>query len=418
MKTKAQFFVAFEKVEKQDDGTMLVSGVASSEAVDSDGETITAEAMKAALPDYMKFGAIREMHQPIAAGSALKCEVDAEGVTHLEAKIVDPTTVMKIEEEVLKGFSVGGKITGRDKLNKTIITGIRLTEISVVDRPANPEAVFKLAKVDGADEPTLGELRKGMWTVENFADLLGRIGYMAQDTAWESEYEGDNSPVPAALRDWLAQGAEIFQAMAAEEIQELLATLPAAPTVEVMAMAAKLAKGEVTMEIGGSANIAGVPLAKAKFTATTKATLNAMHKVAMNAVGALADCWKDEEDTEDAGKAAPTGDVQKVEGTPAAEDPLAKMATLETDLAKAAGDLAKAQLTIDTLTARVAELEVEPAPPKGFINSNVTVGKADDHATPEADAALQKQAEEIAAASTPEEKARLLIKAIQTQAKA
>ena len=162
MKKKPFLFVAFEKVEKQEDGTMLVSGTASSEAVDSDGEVITSEAMKAALPDYMKFGAVREMHQPIAAGTALKCEVVEDGRTTIEAKIVDPTTVLKIEEDVLKGFSVGGKVTSRDPLNKSVITGIKLTEISVVDRPANPEAVFALGKVDGADEPdaTLGELRK------------------------------------------------------------------------------------------------------------------------------------------------------------------------------------------------------------------------------------------------------------------
>ena len=200
MKRKASFFVAFEKVEKQDDGSILVSGVASSEAVDADGETITSDAMKAALPDYMKFGAIREMHQPIAAGSAIKCEVDAEGITHLEAKIVDPVTCMKIDEEVLKGFSVGGKITSRDPLNKTIITGIRLTEISVVDRPANPDAVFKLGKVEGADDCTMGELRKGLYEVQDFACLIRQIGYLCQETAWEADYEGDNSPVPAALR--------------------------------------------------------------------------------------------------------------------------------------------------------------------------------------------------------------------------
>jgi hypothetical protein len=400
MKRKAAFFVAFEKVEKQEDGTMLVSGVASSEAVDADGETITAEAMKAALPDYMKFGAIREMHQPIAAGSAIKCEVDDAGVTHLETKIVDPTTVMKIEEDVLKGFSVGGKITSRDSVNKSIITGIRLTEISVVDRPSNPEAVFKLAKVDGADDPTLGELRKGLWTVQDFAGLIAQIGWLAQDTAYEAEYEGDSSPVPAALRDWLAQGAEIFQAMAKEEIEELLATLPAPPTVEVMAMAAKLAKGEVSMEIGGSVNVDGTLLTKAKFTAVDKTKLETLHKVAVDAVNALAEVWAEKPDAEvgaDTGKAAAAGD-------------LVKMQSLETDLAKA-------QTTIDTLTKRVAQLEAEPAAPKGVLNANSVVSKSGDVSNPESidDAELRKQAEEISKLP-PEEQARLLIKATHMRA--
>ena len=391
MKRKAAFFVAFEKVEKQEDGTMLVSGVASSEAVDADGETITAEAMKAALPDYMKFGAIREMHQPIAAGSAIKCEVDDAGVTHLEAKIVDPTTVMKIEEDVLKGFSVGGKITSRDSANKSTITGIRLTEISVVDRPANPEAIFKLAKVDGADDATLGELRKGMWSVQDFASLIAQIGWMAQDSAWEAESEGDSSPVPAALRDWLAQGAEIFQAMAKEEIEELLATLPAPPSAEVFTMAAKLAKGEGFED-----------LAKAKFTAVDKTKLETLHKVAVDAVNALAEVWAD-------APANPDAEVTGSEKGAAAGD-LVKMQGLKSDLAKA-------QTTIDTLTKRVQELEALPEPPKGVLNANVVVAKSGDVSNPESidDAELRKQAEEISKLP-PEEQARLLIKAVHTRA--
>ena len=51
------------KTETQDDGTIRVEGYASSTAVDSDGETVTVETMKAAIPEYMKFGAVREMHQ-------------------------------------------------------------------------------------------------------------------------------------------------------------------------------------------------------------------------------------------------------------------------------------------------------------------------------------------------------------------
>ena len=389
MKRKASFFVAFEKVEKQDDGSILVSGVASSEAVDSDGETITSDAMKAALPDYMKFGAIREMHQPIAAGSAIKCEVDAEGITHLEAKIVDPTTVMKIEEEVLKGFSVGGKVTSRDPLNKTVITGIRLTEISVVDRPANPEAIFKLAKVDGTEECTLGDLRKGMWDVQDFVGVLRSIGYIAQNTAYEAEYEGDNSPVPAALREWLAEGAAIFQAMAAEEIAELLATLPIPPSVEVIQMAEKLSKGE---------GVDDLAKAGAKFGKAAREALADIHKAIQGCDTKMAALGYDQKQDDD-----------EADGK---EDDTNKAATAEA-LQKAAGlegDLKKAQDTIATLTKRVTELEAQPEAPKGVVNANSVVSKGDDNRNPEADdTALLKQAEALQS-MTPEEQTRLLIK--------
>lgn len=140
------------KVEAQDDGTLKVWGYASSETVDSDGETITAEAMKAAIPDYMKFGAVREMHGQNAAGTAIEIKVEEDGRTYFGAHVVDPIAVKKVQTGVYKGFSIGGSVTARDELNKSVIKGVKLTEISLVDRPANPEAVFTCFKADkGAD---------------------------------------------------------------------------------------------------------------------------------------------------------------------------------------------------------------------------------------------------------------------------
>ena len=59
------------KLEPQDDGTLKVIGVASSGAIDSADERVAPAAMKAALPDYMRFGALREMHGMSAAGATL-----------------------------------------------------------------------------------------------------------------------------------------------------------------------------------------------------------------------------------------------------------------------------------------------------------------------------------------------------------
>lgn len=145
---KIKLYGSIQKAEKQKDGTLIVRGIASTEAQDTAGETVKAAAMRAAIPDYMRFGSVREMHQPIAAGVALKCEVNADGQTVIEAKIVDPVTIRKVEEGVLQGFSIGGRVTGRDKLDRTIITGLRLSEVSLVDRPCNPEALVNLCKVE------------------------------------------------------------------------------------------------------------------------------------------------------------------------------------------------------------------------------------------------------------------------------
>ena len=144
----AKLYAEIAKMEAQDDGTVKVWGYASSEAVDSDGEVITAEAMKAAIPDYMKFGAVREMHGSNAAGTAIEINVEDDGRTFFGAHIVDPIAVTKVKKGVYKGFSIGGGVTARDELNKSQITGLKLTEISLVDRPANPDAVFTCFKAD------------------------------------------------------------------------------------------------------------------------------------------------------------------------------------------------------------------------------------------------------------------------------
>ena len=150
----AKLYAEIAKMEAQDDGTVKVWGYASSEAVDSDGEIISAEAMKAAIPDYMKFGAVREMHGSNAAGTAIEINVEDDGRTFFGAHIVDPVAVTKVKTGVYKGFSIGGSVTARDELNKSQITGLKLTEISLVDRPANPDAVFTCFK---ADKPKDGE---------------------------------------------------------------------------------------------------------------------------------------------------------------------------------------------------------------------------------------------------------------------
>ena len=109
----AKLYAEIAKMEAQDDGTVKVWGYASSEAVDSDGEVIAAEAMKAAIPDYMKFGAVREMHGQNAAGTAIEINVEDDGRTFFGAHIVDPVAVTKVKTGVYKGFSIGGSYRPR-----------------------------------------------------------------------------------------------------------------------------------------------------------------------------------------------------------------------------------------------------------------------------------------------------------------
>ena len=133
-------------IAKVDAEQRMVWGYASTDAEDDQGETVSREALAAALDDYMRFANIREMHQPSAVGIATEAAVDDKGL-YLGAKIVDGDAWQKVVEGVYKGFSIGGRVTARDPADRRLITALRLTEISVVDRPANPEAVFDCWKL-------------------------------------------------------------------------------------------------------------------------------------------------------------------------------------------------------------------------------------------------------------------------------
>jgi HK97 family phage prohead protease len=148
-----RLFGELTKIEEQPDGTLKVYGVASTGARDDAGEIVLPAAMKAALPDYARYPALREMHQPTAAGRTLEATVDEDGVTRIVAHVVDPVAIAKVKSRTYSGFSIGGKVLARDAADATVITKIRLSEISLVDRPANPEAVIDLWKADLAPPP-------------------------------------------------------------------------------------------------------------------------------------------------------------------------------------------------------------------------------------------------------------------------
>jgi phage head maturation protease len=135
-------FQIFMPIAKMDAAKRTVSGYASTPAEDSDNEIVTLDAIKDALPDYLKWRNIREMHKLNAVGVAQQADTDQKGL-YLTAKIVDDAAWEKCKAGVYKGFSIGGRKLAR---NGKKITKIDLTEISVVDRPANPECSFDMVK--------------------------------------------------------------------------------------------------------------------------------------------------------------------------------------------------------------------------------------------------------------------------------
>src|SRR5580765_5161128 len=147
-----RFFSEIQKIDPLQDGTVKAYGYASAPVRDSHGEIVTAAAMAGAIDDYMRFPAVREMHDATkAAGRCLEISIDDKDRTAFVAHIVDPIAVKKVKAGVYNGLSIGGRIKRRNPQDPSIIQEIVLTEVSLVDRPSCPEAILNLWKRDDMD---------------------------------------------------------------------------------------------------------------------------------------------------------------------------------------------------------------------------------------------------------------------------
>jgi hypothetical protein len=344
----ARLYAPIEKTEVQDDGTIKVWGYASAPTEDSDGETITAEAMKAALPDYMKFGAVREMHGKSAAGTAIEADVQDDGRTWFGAHVVDPVAVKKVQTKVYKGFSIGGRITARDDLVKTTITGLKLVEVSLVDRPANPDAVFTMYKAETeltAVETLAKMVNDGDVTPEQLVELVkaSLAAPVEPEAVAVAVIDAPAHDVAEKVADAVEASTDVDAT--AEESAELLAAVPALDN----------AMPEVVQMADTAADLAK---AGARNSKTDKHTIQSMHDGAC-ALGA--NCGTDKADS--------GGDLAKVEAIAAERDEaIAKASTLAAELEalNARASNGKAILKILSKAEDIGEVEkAEDGPPEG-----------------------------------------------------
>ncbi len=155
-----QFNIPITKVDMQ---KREVWGRATQEIVDGHDEIMDYDTSK---PLFSKWsdnvmkrsqgkskGNVREMHQPIAAGKLIAMQFnDGEKAVDVGAYVSDNNSWQKVLDGVLTGFSIGGDYAKRwmDR-GKTRYTADP-HEISLVDAPAVPTAVFQLVKIDGSTE--------------------------------------------------------------------------------------------------------------------------------------------------------------------------------------------------------------------------------------------------------------------------
>lgn len=250
-------YAAIIKQEKQEDGTLLVYGKATDDALDIDQQICDAGWLNKAMPEWFKTGGnIREQHSNIAAGVAKELDSKEDG-HYISALVVDPVSVKKVESGVLKGFSIGirGPRIVRDNkaANGRIIDG-QIVEVSLVDRPANPNAKLMLAKSNGTEmvqveeiiEETLPEVvetevvetettpveadeakadmpskEDALKALEDLRNKLNEHEKMCKELGYmEDEEEKELKPVGESAEEEAEEGANVGADTAEEEVEE------------------------------------------------------------------------------------------------------------------------------------------------------------------------------------------------------
>ena len=133
-----------------DEDARMVYGIVSTELEASDGLVVSREAILEAWPDYMKFGNVREMHQDIAAGVIEESAMTDKGMM-VGAYVADDSTWNKVKRRVLKAFSIRGPIL---EVVGNVVTRLKLIEISLVDRGADPGALITMFRAEGSEQAT------------------------------------------------------------------------------------------------------------------------------------------------------------------------------------------------------------------------------------------------------------------------
>ena len=140
-------------INKVDKERRIVSGFATLDNLDRQGDVVPAEASRKAFESFR--GNVREMHQPIAVGKIVSFKEDKyfdpeskkfyNGI-YVSAYVSKGAqdTWEKVLDGTLTGFSIGGEIHDSEKMydeemekSYQVIKEYSLSELSLVDNPAN-----------------------------------------------------------------------------------------------------------------------------------------------------------------------------------------------------------------------------------------------------------------------------------------
>ena len=167
-------------IQKVDAEKRIVSGWATTDVVDKQGDIVAIDASEKAFDKFR--GNVREQHTPLAVGKVVSFKRDKyfdkeSGEIH-NGIFVDvyvskgaEDTWHKVTEGILTGFSIGGKINdtedvyakGMDKPVR-MIKDYDLFELSLVDNPANPASnIVSVQKFNGVETVEKNYLENVFW---------------------------------------------------------------------------------------------------------------------------------------------------------------------------------------------------------------------------------------------------------------
>ncbi len=165
------------KTHAEDDGSVMIRGMASTADFDRAGDSISAEAwQKGGLKNFEKNPIILFNHdydKPIGRATGLKSGPNGLELECKISKAAPANVAQLVKDGVLGAFSVGFRVKDADYIKETdglMIKDAELFEVSVVSVPCNQSATFSLAKsFDSSEE--YEEFKK---TFTNRVDLAGQ----------------------------------------------------------------------------------------------------------------------------------------------------------------------------------------------------------------------------------------------------
>ena len=228
VKNKLLHVDASFKSAENEDGSIKITGYASTNDKDRAGDVIVADAWsKGGLVDYKKNPIILFNHnydQPIGRATALS--VNDKGLS-MEATISSAAgdVLQLIKDKVLGAFSVGFMIKDANYDSKTdifVIKEAELYEVSVVSVPCNQDATFSLAKAFDSEED-FNDYKKDFIKEDKTtkpAELSAEDLAKAQESAGKQAKEPkkeENTMTPEEIKAMLEKVAKETAANVAQE---------------------------------------------------------------------------------------------------------------------------------------------------------------------------------------------------------